>query len=861
MTATAPTSGQLWALYMGDFTGTFNTNGFALTLGYRITVSGTGTKTLTLGASTITCGSWDFSNAAIANLTFNANTSTIILTEASTCNLGGLTYNNFQASGHSTIPLIGASTFANLTLTGAASTTYVQLAANQIITNLLTMNGNAVNARLIVKSDTIGIARTFTAANVTGSHCDLEYITGAGASNWNLSAITGGSGDCGGNSGITFTTGTDQHWTNASGGNWSVASNWTSRTPLPQDNAILDKAFGTSQTVIADLPRLGKDIDFTGATWTTGLTFQMGNVGQETESYGSFTLILGLTTSGVNAHIFSGKGNHTINSFNISTARAYRFATSTGVYTLANDFTTSNGSFVIRQGTFCLGSYTLTLGSVQVTTVPSGQYGNTSAIGILDFGSGTIMAGAGGSFLNATGAGSIVAGTGTMKFTDTGGSTAAFTGGGATYNNIWFDRGASAGANVIGGSNTFNNFKDTGTASHQITFNSGTTTTISTFTMPNSASAVVTINSQNTGAHSLVATGSAGWISCDYLNIQHSIATPANMWFAGTHSTNNQATATAGSGWVFGVPGLVTVTDSITLSEAFSIWSPYLNYLIVAGGGQGGGTTTSGGTTVRYCGGGGAGGMKTGNIAYTVQAYSIIVGTGGTTGTVDGQNGADSSAMGITSTGGGGGGGITFNGASTYVVSNGKAGGSGGGAAYVPGTGAGSAGAGTGGQGSNGGSGSTTGGGGGGAATVGGNVGGNGNSSSISGAVVTYSGGGGPANAAGGSGGGAAGSLNATGNPGTNGLGSGGGGVQTTSGVYAGGAGGNGIVVLSAPIGSINASGGVHTTASGMDIWTFTSNDTFLIGGPTVLERLIISETVLVRIMGTTGASFLMQMI
>jgi hypothetical protein len=43
-----------------------------------------------------------------------------------------------------------------------------------------------------------------------------------------------------------------------------------------------------------------------------------------------------------------------------------------------------------------------------------------------------------------------------------------------------------------------------------------------------------------------------GWgtISCDYLNIQHSIATPARTWLA-TNSTNNQATATAWRGWEF----------------------------------------------------------------------------------------------------------------------------------------------------------------------------------------------------------------------------------------------------------------------------------------------------------------------
>ena len=50
------------------------------------------------------------------------------------------------------------------------------------------------------------------------------------------------------------------------------------------------------------------------------------------------------------------------------------------------------------------------------------------------------------------------------------------------------------------------------------------------------------INSTTTGTHALTKTG-GGVISGDYLNIQHSVASPADTWYAGTHSTNNQATA------------------------------------------------------------------------------------------------------------------------------------------------------------------------------------------------------------------------------------------------------------------------------------------------------------------------------
>jgi hypothetical protein len=44
----------------------------------------------------------------------------------------------------------------------------------------------------------------------------------------------------------------------------------------------------------------------------------------------------------------------------------------------------------------------------------------------------------------------------------------------------------------------------------------------------------------------------------DYLNIQHSVATPALTWYAGEHSTNNQGVD--GSGWIFtAAPALTAI--------------------------------------------------------------------------------------------------------------------------------------------------------------------------------------------------------------------------------------------------------------------------------------------------------------
>lgn len=113
-----------------------------------------------------------------------------------------------------------------------------------------------------------------------------------------------------------------------------------------------------------------------------------------------------------------------------------------------------------------------------------------------------------------------------------------------------------------------------------------------------------------------------------------------------------------------------------------------VDYLVVAGGGSGG---PPGG------GGGGAGGMLTGtNLTVSATNYPIVVGAGGT-GTAypsPGNNGQNSTALGLTAIGGGGGGSTWGNG--TNNEAGGKAGGSGGGAGinsnYIASGGAGTAG-------------------------------------------------------------------------------------------------------------------------------------------------------------------------
>ena len=105
--------------------GTFNASGYNLTTG-RFESNNTNTRTITMGS-----GTWTLSNdgtvwnlATTTNLTFNANTSTIILSDTSTNARtfagGSLTYNNLTiggSTGTSTLTITGTNTFATLAST------------------------------------------------------------------------------------------------------------------------------------------------------------------------------------------------------------------------------------------------------------------------------------------------------------------------------------------------------------------------------------------------------------------------------------------------------------------------------------------------------------------------------------------------------------------------------------------------------------------------------------------------------------------------------------------------------------------------------------------------------------------------
>ncbi len=340
--------------------GTLNTGGQTCSWG-AFNATSSGTRTLTLGASSITltanATAWDM--LTTGTLAMNANTSTLTFTGSSVffrLSGGGPAFNDVIFTNVGGFSTINTLTCANLSIANGASKVHlVNIAGNITVTGTLTVTGNSSINRLLVTSSVVATTRTITAAAVSLSNADFMDIAGAGAA----SPLTGTSlGDCGGNSGITFDSPTTQTNTGATG-NWSDVTKWTSRVPLPQDTVVINTGSGT---ITADMPRLAKDITFTGFTGTFSTASTANTM------YGSVTLASGMTWTGTQAMTLAGRGSHTITSAGKSFPAGCAIWAPGGTYTLQDAFTClgvfSHGqaSGTIPGGTFTTNNFNVTCG-------------------------------------------------------------------------------------------------------------------------------------------------------------------------------------------------------------------------------------------------------------------------------------------------------------------------------------------------------------------------------------------------------------------------------------------------------------------------------------------------------------------
>ena len=491
--------------------GTFTTNNFNVTA-TSLSSNNSNTRTINLGSSTVTLsasGASVIGFAASTNLTFNAGTSQINLTNASTPQISvgttagsGVTFYNVAFTTTATSYTLNGQpcVFNNLSFAGrtSAGITTVSTEANQTINGTLTLSaGTNATMRTFLRSNTLGTTRTLTCAAVASlTDIDFRDITIAGAA----APVSGTRlGDCKGNGGITFPAAKTVYWQQASSSNWgaSGSGSWANTLPgtpdqiyfpLAQDIAVIPSTAPTSgSTVTVNAAYNIGTIDMSARTSNT-MTLATGSTAPFI--YGNWINGTGTTISGTATITFAGRGSQTITSAGKTFTQSFTFNTPSGSVTLQDALSLDKADtvvFLLSAGGFNANGYNVTLSA----TTNGRMSSDGTAARSLATGTGTWTLAASGTPWSATSS-LTVTGTGTISLTSASAKT--FAGGGIqTYPTL--NQGGT-GTLTVTGSNKFAGL--TNTAIGRIQFTGGTTNEFTAFNINGVSGNLLQVGSTNT---------------------------------------------------------------------------------------------------------------------------------------------------------------------------------------------------------------------------------------------------------------------------------------------------------------------------------------------------------------------------
>ena len=353
-------------------------------------------------------------------------------------------------------------------------------------------------------------------------------------------------------------------WNATAGTKWALTSGGAGGQAVPTsvDDVFFNSASGAVTITVGDGVALNcHDISFAGTSdadrFPGTITFTGVASSTSLNVYGSMTLSW-LGTIIFKDYLFStnfkGTANHTITSCN--RFLGYIVFQGTGTYTLQDSLVNPGSEITHSSGTLATGNNNVLVGyygSMGTTT-------RTLSLGTMTFecngssiNGGFQMSGSNCTITNAENS-TIKIGRAVLAVTFN------FNCPNVSMGNLWLDVGTRTGNinffNSMTGA-TFKDWLDTGTASHTYNFNMNNALTVhvGSFRVSGDASHTITLtsNDQTKGPVNLIKDG-GGIVFGDYLNIQHMAVTPANTWYAGTHSVNNQGTSAAGSGYNFTNP-------------------------------------------------------------------------------------------------------------------------------------------------------------------------------------------------------------------------------------------------------------------------------------------------------------------
>jgi hypothetical protein len=524
--------------FTGDmvfYNGTWNTNSKTITISGSLDGDTGPTSVINLDSSVFTCLWLRMYQTTVNGISSTLNISGVLLSLKVGTVLGDVNVNSSSCNSY------GNWSCNNLTINGTNISSYFQMAQSGdiVVNNTLTINGyNSSSSRLIVFATTLGTQRKITANNVVASNVDFRDIYLSGSTIFDLSNITGGSGDAGGNSGITFTPSQTQYWYSGTG-SWSDSTKWFTQTsgvtqgrmPLPQDIAIFDEnSFSGNSTLTVNVPRIsGLDMSLVN----TGVTMTLSN---SIECYGSFVLgsdIISVVTGAYTLYLM-GRSNYNFNTYG-KTIYDYNIQAIGGTYTNQSDIVTTYSTYEF--GTFDFNDYNYNGRQLSTTSAANSTvYLGNGLIEITSVSTGNPI--------NFRIANTIYAEGSTIKLIPASGSaTISLNLNNKTLNRVWFS-GTHTGIFTIMGNNTINELViDPGKT---VKFTEGTTTTINSLIAEGTSDSGITITSVTSGlTHTLVKTGT-GAINVKYATISYSNASTPNV-FRTRRSTN----LIGNTGWVF----------------------------------------------------------------------------------------------------------------------------------------------------------------------------------------------------------------------------------------------------------------------------------------------------------------------
>jgi fibronectin-binding autotransporter adhesin len=523
--------------------GTFTTVGFAVTCG-TLSSTNSNVRTINLGASTVTLQSNTVINFGTStNLTFNAGTSSIVCSASAgkTFATGGFPITfydvSFTSTASTTIQFSGSAlnTFNSLSVTPTASAGIVNciFTSNIVVNGTLTCAGASAVRRVFLQSDTIGTQRTLTAAAISADDCDFRDIVLAGAA---AGASPTRAGDCGNNSGITFSAPKTVYW-NLGGGarNWSdtgwcTASGGTpalNNFPLAQDTAVFDNA--GSVTSIITMNAAWNIGTFDASLRTSAMTLTIGNAAVV---YGDWKFGTGVTSGIAGANInFSKNGTQTITSNGVQFNSPVQINNPNAYVQLADALSlVSTSTLTLTGGTFDAVTYNVTTGLV-----------NCQGTGFnLKMGSGTWTLSGTGAVWNMAAIPVITAGTSTIVLSDTSTFPRTFAGSSLYYNKLTIGGTTGTSTLTITASNTFGELASTKTVAHTVLFQATLTHTVGKWAVTGTVGNVVTVSSNlSATAFTLSIVGPAN-SGIDYLSIRDcTVATTSpGEFYVGANSTN-----------------------------------------------------------------------------------------------------------------------------------------------------------------------------------------------------------------------------------------------------------------------------------------------------------------------------------